>query len=157
MQGESMLGRLQRKLLVEDGENSKDDFNASNPRMMEENVAGSSPWPILVGLLLSVLSVAFVIMLVVRYRIIQRFFGGYSEALLPEGDTASQFSHAGTLAAHGMREREVYTIDHEEDDDGFIEDNYISSGEKQKVATDTEEEVLDTDSDDDLDIHFSIE
>uniref|UniRef100_A0A8B9LFT1 Uncharacterized protein n=1 Tax=Astyanax mexicanus TaxID=7994 RepID=A0A8B9LFT1_ASTMX len=101
-------------------------ISTSNPRMMEENVAGSSPWPILVGLLLSVLSVAF-------------------------------FSHAGTLAAHGMREREVYTIDHEEDDDGFIEDNYISSGEKQKVATDTEEEVLDTDSDDDLDIHFSIE
>uniref|UniRef100_A0A3B1J2E8 Uncharacterized protein n=1 Tax=Astyanax mexicanus TaxID=7994 RepID=A0A3B1J2E8_ASTMX len=110
--------------VAETCKNRLGQITSSNPRMMEENVAGSSPWPILVGLLLSVLS----------------------------------FSHAGTLAAHGMREREVYTIDHEEDDDGFIEDNYISSGEKQKVATDTEEEeVLDTDSDDDLDIHFSIE
>ncbi|XP_072544504.1 uncharacterized protein [Salminus brasiliensis] len=160
IQDESMLGRLQRKLLIEDEGYAEPSGNGSNTRMSETQ--SSSPWPILVGLLLSVLSVAFVIMLVVKYRIIQRFFRGYSEALLPEGDTASQFSHSGTLTdnfpAQGMRNREVYTVSHEEDDDGFIEDNYISSGDKERAAREAEQvEVTDEDSDDELDIHFSIE
>ncbi|KAL7876610.1 hypothetical protein AOLI_G00115730 [Acnodon oligacanthus] len=155
MQSESNLGRLQRKLLIEEDATTQ---NASNSKIYNTN---SSPWPILVGLLLSVLSVALVIALVVKFRIIQRFFGGYDEALLPEGDTASQFSQPGTLTsnfpAHSMRERQEYGGSQDEDD-GFIEDNYIVAGGKERAEREEEdEEVMDEESDDELDIHFSID
>uniref|UniRef100_A0AAR2IVN6 Uncharacterized protein n=1 Tax=Pygocentrus nattereri TaxID=42514 RepID=A0AAR2IVN6_PYGNA len=108
--------------------NSKISYNTS-----------SSPWPVLVGLLLSVLSVALVIALVVKFRIVQRFFGGYNEALLPEGDTE-------------------YGGSQDEDDDGFIEDNYIVAGAKERAEREVvHEEVTDEESDDELDIHFSID
>ncbi|XP_036452602.1 uncharacterized protein LOC118825859 [Colossoma macropomum] len=162
MQSESRLGRLQRKLLIEDDEplNINATLNASNSEISDNT--SSSPWPILLGLLFSVLCVAIVIALVVKFRIVQRFFGGYNEALLPEGDTASQFSQPGTLTgnfpAHSMRERQEYGGNHDDDDDGFIEDNYIAAGGKERAEREEEqEEVTDEESDDELDIHFSID
>ncbi|XP_017558829.1 uncharacterized protein LOC108430696 isoform X1 [Pygocentrus nattereri] len=159
---ESSLGRLQRKLLMDDdgSSNINPAGNASNSKISYNT--SSSPWPVLVGLLLSVLSVALVIALVVKFRIVQRFFGGYNEALLPEGDTASQFSQPGTLTAnfpaHSMRDRQEYGGSQDEDDDGFIEDNYIVAGAKERAEREVvHEEVTDEESDDELDIHFSID
>ncbi|KAL6489817.1 hypothetical protein MHYP_G00001620 [Metynnis hypsauchen] len=159
---ESSLGRLQRKLLMEDDGSSNIGTAQNDSNSKISYTTTSSPWPILVGLLLSVLSVALVIALVIKFRLIQRFFGGYNEALLPEGDTASQFSQPGTLTsnfpAHSMRERQEYGGSQDEDDDGFIEDNYIVAGGKERAEREEEhEEVMDEESDDELDIHFSID
>ncbi|XP_076829142.1 uncharacterized protein LOC143475246 isoform X1 [Brachyhypopomus gauderio] len=130
-------------------------LNATNFKAAVESNFGSGT--IVAAVLLSVFSVALIVM-VVRFRVFHRFLGGYRDALLPEEDTASQFSHIGTIAEHfpqtSLSNREAYARGHDDDDDGFIEDNYIEAS--KRYATEEEEEQ-EEESDDDLDIHFSID
>ncbi|XP_035391910.1 uncharacterized protein LOC118242934 [Electrophorus electricus] len=145
--------RLQRKLLLKDDVQSK-ILNATNPKVAVDSNSGN--WTILVGVLLSVLSVAFLIVLLVKFRVFHRYLGGYRDALLPEEDAVSQFSHIGTIAENfpdcSLSDREAYSRGRDDDDDGFIEDNYIDSSKRY-----TAEEQVEKESDDELDIQFSIE
>ncbi|KAK1786751.1 hypothetical protein P4O66_017155, partial [Electrophorus voltai] len=127
---------------------------ATNPKVAVDSNSGN--WTILVGVLLSVLSVAFLIVLLVKFRVFHRYMGGYRDALLPEEDAVSQFSHIGTIAENfpdcSLSDREAYSRGRDDDDDGFIEDNYIDSSKRY-----TAEEQVEKESDDELDIQFSIE
>uniref|UniRef100_A0A8C7XBE4 Uncharacterized protein n=1 Tax=Oryzias sinensis TaxID=183150 RepID=A0A8C7XBE4_9TELE len=64
----------------------------------------------------TVLSISLLIVMGVKFRVFHRFLASYRHALLQEVDGVSQ-------SATGL----------EDDDDGFIEDNYIQASEKEKA------------------------
>uniref|UniRef100_A0A3P9NC84 Uncharacterized protein n=1 Tax=Poecilia reticulata TaxID=8081 RepID=A0A3P9NC84_POERE len=85
----------------------------------------------------TILSLSLFVVLAMKFRLFHRFLASYRHSLLQETDGASQYV--------------------EDDDDGFIEDNYIPTSEKDRVERERREGIVEEleDSDDD-DLHFSI-
>uniref|UniRef100_A0A674E653 Uncharacterized protein n=1 Tax=Salmo trutta TaxID=8032 RepID=A0A674E653_SALTR len=77
----------------------------------------SQTWPYLAAALASALTVSLFIVVAIKCRFFHRYLASYHHSLLPEGDTA----RGGGNGTH----RGLDT----DDDDGFIEDNYIQASE----------------------------
>ncbi|XP_023153206.1 leucine-rich repeat-containing protein 19-like [Amphiprion ocellaris] len=136
--------------------------SSSNNTVMETET-GPTPksleWSYLAGALGTVLTISLLIVMVVKFRLFHRFLASYRHSLLQETDGVSQYgqeevsypnSVSGRMGVIGGTQGEP-----DDDDDGFIEDNYIQASEKDRADRDREEEVqMDTedteDSDDDL-------
>lgn len=114
-----------------------------------------SAWPIVLGALTAVLSIGLLIALAVRYRFFRWCLTTNSHALLLEGETASQFSQAGGLEreipVRGIRGRMIRSGESsDDDDDGYIEDNYIQANERVKAEEEDIQQEDTEDSDDEL-------
>lgn len=119
----------------------------------------SLEWSYLAIALGAVLTVSLLIVMVVKFRLFHRFLASYRHSLLQETDGVSQYgqeevsyptSVSGRMGVIGGPQGEP-----DDDDDGFIEDNYIQASEKDRAERDRqEEEQMDMedleDSDDDL-------
>ncbi|KAJ8357284.1 hypothetical protein SKAU_G00200780 [Synaphobranchus kaupii] len=143
-----------RKLLVDDFVKNK-SLKAEAPG--EDVPSPTQSWPYLMAAMVTFLSVAGLLVLAIKWKRFRRYLASYRHALLREGDATSQSSRAGLgvglpgYNSHGHAEpREL-----EDDDDGFIEDNYIQASERERAAKAAEEEARGDESDDD-DLHFSI-
>lgn len=107
----------------------------------------------------TLLTMSLLIVMAVKFRLFHRFMASYRHSLLQEADGVSQYgqddmsfpsSVSGRIGVGAVNEME-------EDDDGFIEDNYIQTSEKVRAdreIEDEEEGIEEEDSDDDL--HFTI-
>lgn len=104
----------------------------------------------------AVLTLSLLIVVAVKFRFFHRFLASYRHSLLRESDGVSQYgpeeppfpsSITGRMGANqGVLD---------DDDDGFIEDNYIQTGEKTGPGRVMPRDLdLSEDSDDDL--QFSI-
>uniref|UniRef100_A0A3B4Y671 Uncharacterized protein n=1 Tax=Seriola lalandi dorsalis TaxID=1841481 RepID=A0A3B4Y671_SERLL len=80
----------------------------------------------------TVLTISLLIVMTVKFRLFHRFLASYRHSLLQEAD--------GVRTISGL----------DDDDDGFIEDNYIQTSEKHRAEREREEEEGIEDSDDDL-------
>lgn len=119
----------------------------------------SQTWPYLAAALASALTVSLFIVVAIKCRFFHRYLASYHHSLLPEGDTASQQSpDEVTFPGHGMVGRGgggngTHRGLDTDDDDGFIEDNYIQASERARAESHEDEgmegEVVE-DSDDDL-------
>lgn len=125
----------------------------------------SLEWSYLAGALGTVLTISLLIVMVVKFRLFHRFLASYRHSLLQETDGVSQYgqdevpypnSVSGRMGVIGGPRDEQ----DEEDDDGFIEDNYIQASEKDRADRDREEEVVEMDMEDtedsDDDLQFTI-
>ncbi|XDV26925.1 hypothetical protein PO909_030543 [Leuciscus waleckii] len=118
---------------------------------------GNSSWPAALGALTAVLSIGLLIALAVRYRFFRWCrMAGNRHALLLDEETPSQINQAGALEGEipvrGMRGRMRHTGESsdDEDDDGFIEDNYIQASVRE-IEEEEENQLEDAeDSDDEL-------
>lgn len=108
----------------------------------------------------TILALSLVIIGVVKFRVFHRFLATYRHSLLLESDGISQYGQEDVPFPNsvsgrvGMQRGTVSELD-DDDDDGFIEDNYIQTSEKHRAereragAEHGEEEEME-DSDDDL-------
>lgn len=102
---------------------------------------------------------SLLIVMAVKFRLFHRFLASYRHSLLQETDGASQYGQEEapypdrTLGRMGVVGGTPGGLD--EDDDGFIEDNYIQASEKDRAEREREaeeggEEEIEDHSDDDL-------
>ncbi|KAJ8378484.1 hypothetical protein AAFF_G00239480 [Aldrovandia affinis] len=144
-----------RKLLVEeDRGNQSRKEQGPGADVPAESHTGTY----LIAALVTAVSISGLLVLAVKFKLFHRYMASYGHSLLFEGDATSQCSRAGL--AVGM-ERPGYGLNGDaqprdlDDDDGFIEDNYIQASERERAEREAKEEQgVEVESDDDL--HFTI-
>ncbi|XP_077580538.1 leucine-rich repeat-containing protein 19-like [Stigmatopora nigra] len=140
----------QRHLLTEES------FNSTQGLTQEEdnNLHKTTEWSYLAAGLGTALTVSLVIVMAVKLRVFHRFLASYRHSLLQESDGISNYGRdepsfpCSVSGGVGMMRNTALTP--EEDDDGFIEDNYIQTSEKDRASREEEEEDEVEDSDDEL-------
>lgn len=114
----------------------------------------SIQWSYLAAGLGTLMALSLLVVMTVKFRLFHRFLASYRHSLLQETDGVSQYGQddlsfpnvSGQLAIVGQTCRHL-----EDDDDGFIEDNYIQTSEKHQAQREVQEEGEEgEDSDDDL-------
>ncbi|KAK7944798.1 hypothetical protein WMY93_000526 [Mugilogobius chulae] len=119
----------------------------------------SLEWSYLAAGLGTVLTLSLVIVVAVKFRVFHRFLASYRHSLLQESDGISQYGQEEVAFPNsissrvGMGPRTHTELD--DDDDGFIEDNYIQTSERQRAEIEAQQEE-EEDSDDELDLQFTI-
>ncbi|KAM8851434.1 uncharacterized protein AB9W97_022123 isoform 2-T2 [Spinachia spinachia] len=108
-------------------------------------------WAYLAAGLGTLLAMSLFIVMAVKFRLFHRFLASYRHSLLQEADGVSQYGQdqppfPSRMGVIGGTHREL-----DDDDDGFIEDNYIQASEKERAERERgREEGEEEDSDDDL-------
>ena len=116
----------------------------------------SLDWSYMAAGLGTALTISLLIVMTVKFRLFHRFLASYRHSLLQEADGVSQYGQDELPYPHSVmgRIREGSGGDPrglDDDDDGFIEDNYIQASEKHRAERQREEEEEGIeDSDDDL-------
>ncbi|XP_057712516.1 leucine-rich repeat-containing protein 19-like isoform X2 [Corythoichthys intestinalis] len=143
----------QRHLLTEDSGNVNSNTSDTRGLTNEDNTPKSTEWSYLAAGLGTALTVSLIIVMAVKFRVFHRFLASYRHSLLQEADGISNYGRdepsfpSSVSSSVGVMRDTV--VAPEEDDDGFIEDNYIQASEKARAAREEEEYGVD-DSDDDL-------
>ncbi|KAI3375200.1 hypothetical protein L3Q82_021703 [Scortum barcoo] len=150
-------GHKQRHLLMEDEDPTNSNSTAINNRAsVQDSNPSSWQWSFLVAGLGTVVGMSLLILMAVKFRLFHRFLASYRHSLLQETDGVSQYGQdempypSSVVGGMGVMGR----THQDEDDDGFIEDNYIQTSEKDRAEREREEdgdeEGIEDDSDDDL-------
>lgn len=103
---------------------------------------GSKTWHYLVGVLVAAIILSALTVICAKFKLFHKYFTSYSHHLLPEPDLGYQdndtinvsMAHDGHMKE--IRNHAMYPPEGLDEDDGYIEDNYI------QVETKPEEEEM---------------
>ncbi|XP_027010219.1 type III endosome membrane protein TEMP [Tachysurus fulvidraco] len=139
-----------RKLLTESLENMINATDANDKKP-------SDSWKYLVAVLVIAISLSVLIAIGAKCKIFQRYLASYRHSRLSEGDGASQCDPASFevgFSSRGNIPNSDTVHGNLEDDDGFIEDNYIQASERERAEREAKHWQED-DEDEDME-EFSI-
>lgn len=118
----------------------------------------SDSWKYLVAVLVSAVSLSVLIAIGAKCKLFHKYLASYRHSRLNEGDGASQGDPAsfdvGFSNQGNPPNSNTVNGNMEEDDDGFIEDNYIQASERERAVREAEHWQED-DEDEDIE-EFSI-
>ncbi|KAK5859546.1 hypothetical protein PBY51_021098 [Eleginops maclovinus] len=148
----------QRHILMEE-DNTFSNSTKIKSKTDPDEGPKSLDWSYMAAGLGTALTISLLIVMTVKFRLFHRFLASYRHSLLEEADGVSQYgqdelhfpnSVMGTIReGSGGNHRGL-----DDDDDGFIEDNYIQASEKDRAERERKEEEEEEegieDSDDDL-------
>ncbi|KAJ8279060.1 hypothetical protein COCON_G00061260 [Conger conger] len=142
--------KFQRKLLSDLEDPTTTSINSTETN----NKSPSHSWQYLVAVLVTAILISIIITLGAKFKVFHRYLASYRHTLLPEGDTASHCDPMSLDVGFSGQDRMVRgprTVVPAEldDDDGFIEDNYIQACERERAER-AAEEMEGEDEDDDI-------
>ncbi|XP_059200870.1 leucine-rich repeat-containing protein 19-like [Centropristis striata] len=152
----------ERRLLMEDDDHTNNNGTLLRKAADPDEGPKSLEWSYLAAGLGTVLTISLLIVMVVKFRLFHRFLVSYRHSLLEESDGVSQYGqdHLPFPSSVMGRMEEIGGTPGglEDDDDGFIEDNYIQASEKARAERGDEEEEEEGDEieDSDDDLEFTI-
>lgn len=148
----------QRHLLMELNNN-----NINSTSTLKTNSSVESPKVELSYLAIAlgtVITLSLFIVLVVKFRVLHRFLASYRHSLLQESDGASQYGQEDMSFPNNVSGRMGVVrgtqTGLDDDDDGFIEDNYIQPSEKHMPEGQRQDEEIEGTDDSDDDLQFTI-
>ncbi|XP_078264045.1 type III endosome membrane protein TEMP [Rhinoraja longicauda] len=102
-----------------------------NPTSLAPPADGSKAWHYLVGVLVAAIILSALTVVCAKFRLFHKYFTSYSHHLLPEPDLGCQDNdtisvstvHVGHMKE--IRNQALYSPEDLDEDDGYIEDNYI--------------------------------
>ncbi|KAL3988173.1 protein BCP1 [Sarotherodon galilaeus] len=147
----------QRHLLMEVNNNT----NSTSPtKTASPNDSSKVELSYLAIALGTVITLSLFIVLVVKFRVLHRFLASYRHSLLQESDGASQYGQEDMSFPNNVSGRMGVVrgtqTGLDDDDDGFIEDNYIQPSEKHMPEGQREDEEIEGTDDSDDDLQFTI-
>ncbi|KAJ8277898.1 hypothetical protein GJAV_G00081410 [Gymnothorax javanicus] len=127
--------KFQRKLLSDVNE---DPTTANTNRTETSDEQPSHSWQYLAAVLVTAILISIIIALAAKCKIVHRYLASYRHTRLSEGDAASQCDPMNLevgFSGQVMRGQGSHAVTSTEldDDDGFIEDNYIQACERERL------------------------
>ncbi|XP_043098395.1 type III endosome membrane protein TEMP [Puntigrus tetrazona] len=150
-------GASLRKLLTDEPPTTNSSNNGTKIKKEDDPKTSSESWKVLVAVLGSAITLSVLIALMAKFKVLHKYLASYRHSRLSEVDATSQCDPAnfevGFSTQGGPGTRAAAPHDIEEDDDGFIEDNYIQTSESERAARAA---ALTDDEDEEEEIEFSI-